>query len=228
MLANRGRFYTGAGLITGFVIVLIVFFSPIFGDRNGLDYLDNLYNSISKNSANYFSKVRAACESIKQSRVNVVLTMADDRQAIQAVPLLKSDGVEAVHTGNMLTVTGDLGILLGNCLSDAEAMFYNNGEKVSSRYGYDERRVLYNWWQVLKQMEKALKAQKQFKAAATVSLVVNKAVEPSYNYYGIEPQRIGDRLGVVIFSLVSYVVYTLWYGYGIMYMFEGLGLRLGH
>jgi len=32
----------------------------------------------------------------------------------------------------------------------------------------------------------------------------------------------------VIFSLVFYVVYTLWYGFGIMYMFEGWGLRLEH
>jgi hypothetical protein len=59
-------------------------------------------------------------------------------------------------------------------------------------------------------------------------MVVKKAVEPSYNYYRIEPQNIGDRWVVVIFSLIFYVVYTLWYGFSIMYIFEGWGMKLGH
>jgi hypothetical protein len=53
-------------------------------------------------------------------------------------------------------------------------------------------------------------------------------VEPAYNYYGIEGQKISDRFGVVIFSLIFYVIYTLWYGFGIMYLFEGVGLKLEH
>jgi hypothetical protein len=58
--------------------------------------------------------------------------------------------------------------------------------------------------------------------------VKKKAVECAYNYYGIEPQRIADRVGIVIFSLLFYVLYTCWYGYAIIFMFEGWGLRLSH
>jgi hypothetical protein len=29
-----------------------------------------------------------------------------------------------------------------------------------------------------------------------------------------------------LFSLVFYVLYTFWYGYAIMYIFEGLGFEL--
>ena len=58
--------------------------------------------------------------------------------------------------------------------------------------------------------------------------MTKKAVECSNNYYHIAPQKIGDRFGIVIFSLVFYVVYTLWYGFAIMFMFEGWGLRLEH
>ncbi|NIR12585.1 MAG: hypothetical protein GWN86_00960, partial [Desulfobacterales bacterium] len=46
-------------------------------------------------------------------------------------------------------------------------------------------------------MEKDLKRQKKFKEAKIVALVVKKAVESSYNYYKIEPQKIGDRWGIV-------------------------------
>jgi len=59
-------------------------------------------------------------------------------------------------------------------------------------------------------------------------VALKKVVETSYNYYTIEPQKITDKMGIVIFSLVFYVVYTLWYGFSILFMFEGWGLRLEH
>ena len=107
-------------------------------------------------------------------------------------------------------------------------MYHNKGEAVSEKYGYNERQVLFNWWRALNAMEKALQKQKKFKEDKVVALVVKKGVEPSYNYYTIEPQKISDRMGIVIFSLVFYVVYTLWYGFAILYMFEGWGMRLEH
>ena len=70
--------------------------------------------------------------------------------------------------------------------------------------------------------------QKKFKEAKIIDLVKTKAVETSYNYYGIEGQKITDRIGVVTFSLIFYVIYTLWYGFGIMYLFEGVGMQLEH
>lgn len=77
-------------------------------------------------------------------------------------------------------------------------------------------------------MEKELKNQKKFKEAKIVSTIKKKAVETSYNYFQIQPQRISDRYGIVIFSLIFYVLYTLWYGFSIMFLFEGWGLRLEH
>jgi hypothetical protein len=53
-------------------------------------------------------------------------------------------------------------------------------------------------------------------------------VETSYNYYLIEPQKISDRAFIVLFSLVFYVIYTVWYGFAIMFMFEGWGMELEH
>jgi hypothetical protein len=56
MIGNVKQFYTGLGLIIGFAIVLILFFMPLYGGKNALDYLDNLYNTISKGSAYYIPK----------------------------------------------------------------------------------------------------------------------------------------------------------------------------
>jgi hypothetical protein len=228
MIAYKKQFFGGVGLMIGFLIVLIIFFSPVFGGKNGLDYLDNLYNSISKGSAYYIPKVKEECEPFKGNSVQVTLTMTDKTHAQQTAKLFRAGDAEALVAETKLKVAGDLGMILENCLADADAMYFNDGEKVSGKYGYDEKRAMFNWWKAFEEMEKDLKRQKKFKEAKIVALVVKKAVESSYNYYKIEPQKIGDRWGIVIFSLFFYVIYTLWYGFAIMFMFEGWGMKLEH
>jgi hypothetical protein len=104
----------------------------------------------------------------------------------------------------------------------------NSGSQLNEKYGYDERQVMYNWWMAAKEMDKMLSKQELFKEAKIVTNVNQKAVETAYNYYKIKPEKISDKYGIVIFSLIFYVVYTLWYGFAILYMFEGWGLRLEH
>jgi len=154
--------------------------------------------------------------------------MANKEQAQQTALLFEKSGALAVVSGSKLKVKGDLGRILANCLADADSMYYNRGQEVSGKYGYNERQILFNWWKAFKAMEKDLKKQKKFKEAKIVSVVVKKAIESSYNYYKIKPQKISDRLGVISFSLVFYVIYTLWYGFAIMFMFEGWGMKLEH
>lgn len=217
---------TGLLLLIVFTGVFVTMFLPIFRGRNALEYLDDLYNSISKGSAYYIPSVREQSRAFVGGSVGVTLKMDDEKQAEQTALLYRKGGAEATATGSEVTVAGDLGKILENCLDDAEAMYDNNAETVRRKYGYDERRVLCNWWQSLKAMDKGLCQQKLFKEAKVVTLVKRKAVETSYNYYGVKPEKITDRIGVVLFSLVFYVVYTLWYGYAVMFLFEGLGLKL--
>lgn len=228
MIARKKEFFSGLILMIVFVIVLILFFLPLYSGMNGLNYLDNLYNSISKGSAYYIPKVKKESESFKGDVVSVSLKMGDEKTAEQTALLLRAAGAETLVSGSGLKLSGNLGEIMESALNDADAMYHNEGEKVRGRYGYKERRALYNWWQAFHEMDKDLKKQKKFKEAAMVSVVVKKAIESSYNYYQIEPQRIGDKFGMVIFSLVFYVVYTLWYGFAILFMFEGWGLQLGH
>lgn len=228
MIAHKKTFYGGLGMLLGFFVLLVIIFSPILKGQNGLEYLDELYNSISKGSAYYIPKIRKEVDKFKGNSISVTLHMSDKSQAQQTGLLFKGGGAEAALTGADLKITGDLGKILESCLADADNMYVNDGLKVKNKYGYNERRVLFNWWTASKAMEKDLKKQKKYKEAKIVALVKKKAVESSYNYYKIEPKKISDRFGVVIFSLVFYVVYTLWYGFAIMFMFEGWGMRLEH
>jgi hypothetical protein len=228
MIAHKGEFYGGAGLMAIFIVVLIFIFMPIYKGHNGLDYLDALYNSISKGSAYYIPKLNKEAKEFFGHSVNVNLAMVSNEQAKQSRALFEKSGAMTKVSGSTIQVAGDLGKILQNSLVDADLMYLNDGQKVSSKYGYDEKRVLFNWWNAFKAMDKDLKKQKLFKAAKIVTTIKKKAVEPSYNYYNIDPQSIMDRLGIVIFSLIFYVVYTLWYGFAIMFMFEGWGMKLEH
>jgi hypothetical protein len=228
MIAKKKEFYGGFGMLIGFFVILIIVFSPVFKGHNGLEYLDSLYNSISKGSAYYIPKTKEETDKFIGNSISVTLNMKDEAQAKQTAPLLMKGGALVNVSDAELKVSGDLGKILENCLTDSDFMYVNDGEKVKTKYRYDEKRVLYNWYTALKAMDKDLKAQKKFKEAKIVALVIKKAVECSYNYYKIEPQKISDRYGIVIFSLIFYVLYTLWYGFAIMFMFEGWGMQLEH
>lgn len=228
MIAKKSKFVTGLVLMILFSAVFVAIFMPLFGGRNGLEYLDNLYNSISKGSAYYIDAAREAVQTIQTPDLTISLTMKSEMQAEQAIPLFMKAGAQVGRDGAQLTITGNIVQILNRCLDDAQLMYDNNGAAVTTQYGYAEKAVLYNWWSALKAMDFDLKKQKRFKVAAIAETVNKKAVETAYNYYGIEGQNIGDRIGVVIFSLIFYVIYTLWYGFGIMYLFEGIGLQLEH
>lgn len=228
MITNRKAFYSGTGLILGFLAVLVIMFMPIFDGKNALDYLDSLYNSIAKGSAYYIPKVRETTGQFKGTTIKVNLSMTDDARARQIAGLFQKSGANVELSGKQLNISGDLGGIIENVLADADLLYYNNNQAIEDKYGYPGRQVLFNWWNSLQGMVKDLERQKAFKAAKAVDMVIKKAVETAYNFYGIESQNISDRIGIVLFSLFFYVVYTLWYGFAILYMFEGWGLKLGH
>lgn len=218
----------GAGifLMVTFIAVMVVIFLPIFPGGNALNYLDNLYNSISKGSAYYIPKVAHLVEEHGSDVVTLNLKMADSTAARSAEPLFARIGATTAVQGNTLMVNGDLESIFASCLEDAESAYRNRGDELTQRYGASPRATLHSWWLALNAMEKDLNRQKLFAAAQLTHTVQAKTVECAYNYYGIEAQAIRDRWGTVLFSLLFYVLYTIWYGYGIMYTFEGLGFSL--
>lgn len=226
MIYNKKKFAGGVISIVLFFAVLLIIFSPVFKGHNGLEYLDALYNSISKGSAYYIPKVKEDTDKLMGKSINLSVGVNNPSMAKQISILFSKSGAKVEVVNDKLKISGDLGRILDNCLTDADSMYKNEGDSVAQKYGYNERQVLYNWWTACGEMDKDLKRQKKFSEAKIVDMLRKKAVETSYNYYKIEPQKISERLWVVIFSLIFYVVYTLWYGFSIMYLFEGWGLQL--
>jgi len=228
MIAHKKEFFGGSAMMLVFIVIMVIIFSPVRNGKNGLQYMDDLYNCISKGSAYTIPHLKEKANKFMGNTVNATLAMKDNEQAEKTAFLLKKAGASVTISGSELKVTGDFGKILAHCLDDADLMYYNKGQALASKYSYNEREVMYNWWMALKAMDKDLKKQKKFEESKTIGEMSKKGVEFAYNYYKVEPQKVSDRLGILSFSLIFYVAYTLWYGFAIMFMFEGWGMKLEH
>lgn len=228
MIAKKREFYIGVIMLTGFAVILAILFSPIYHGKNGLCFLDNMFNSMSKGSAYYIPAMKVEADNLTGKTINLNLSMDKAAQGEIISKLLDRANANLSTAGTAFIITADLGQLLNTCLTDADAMYNNDGATVQQRYQINERVVLFNWYQLLKKVEKNLTKQKMFKEAKAVSLVNQKAVETAYNYYKVEAKSVKASAFMLGLALVFYVIYTLWYGFGIMFVFEGLGMQIEH
>jgi len=218
----------GIVLLGSFVAVLVAIFLPLLDGDNALNYLDNLYNSISKGSAYYIPKVLHEVEDHGAQPVSLTLDLKSSEIAERVAAVLETIGATASVAGTTVRAQGDLSAMLTASAIDADDAYHGRVEAIEARHGLAPRVALHAWWSALGAMEKDLNRQKIFDGAQLVHTVQTKAVECAYNYYGIEARQISERWGIVLLSLVFYVIYTVWYGYAILYLFEGLGLQLSH
>ncbi|MFA6497731.1 MAG: hypothetical protein WC256_13200 [Desulfurivibrionaceae bacterium] len=232
MIANKKEFGGGLIMMVGFWIVFALLLSPLYPGQgkkvNMLDYMDNMYNSISKKSSYYIPAAREKAEAYKGNIITLNIKTDENLSADRLTTLLQKAGATVQAGEKEIKISGDLGGILTAVLADADAMFANDGQAVSAKYGAEEKQVMFDWYNALKSMEKSLTKQEKFKESKIFYQVRTKTVEPAYNYYGIEAQSIKDKAVLVIASLVGYVIYTMWFGFSILFMFEGWGLKLEH
>ena len=208
-----------------FIVILTVMFIPIFGGKNAFEAADSFFNSIAKGSTYFIPGLMKDSESYNGKTIDVSAKLPDKAIAAAAVTLLKASGA-LVSEGESLRVAGDLGQISRAALQDADAMFFNRGKQVADKYGVPEKEVLFTWWAAFKEMEKDLKRQKKFKEAAWLSNASKRGLEVGYNFYRIEVRKVSAVVGMLVFSLVFYVAYTLWWGYAVLFLCEGAGLQM--
>jgi hypothetical protein len=220
-------------LLASFFAVLIAIFMPLFpgttGNKvNGLDYLDNFYNQLSKGSAYYIDQQIEKAQKYNGQLFSTSLKMKSPESAAVTAKLFATNSITAVAEGDKVKVSGDFGSMITIMLKDADDMYHNKGEALTAKYGVDERQTLYSWYQSLAAMEKDMTKAGNFAQAKFVKSCMTKAVEPAYNYYQVEAKSVKASIVMVVASLAFYVIYTMWYGFGLLYLFEGVGIKLDH
>ncbi len=227
MLIKRRRpFLKGLAMSAAFGAVLTLMFMPIFGGEDAFRAADKLFNSISKGSTYYIPMLKEELPEFRDGTVSgtIDLISAVDFEEMKIV--LRNAGVDVANDKGSLKISCALGELFDAALRDADDMFHNRGELVRKRYGFDERRALFAWWHALKATAKILDEKERFKESAFIGEVLSRGVEVGYNYYAVAPVKASDRWPALTLSLVFYVVYTLWWGFAIYFLFEGFGLQL--
>jgi hypothetical protein len=226
----RSRAYL---LLIPFFLVFAAIFMPWYpgahgGKVNGLDYLDNFFNELSKGSAYYIDLQKEKVTRYQGQTFSTTMTMKSADEAATTAKLFTTNNIPATIENTRVSISGDFGTMLTIMLEDADLMYKNDGLAITTKYGINERQVLNSWYKSLGAMEKDLNKGKEFEKAKAVKNAMTKAIEPAYNYYGVEAKPVKDEVVLLIFALAFYVIYTVWYGFGVLFLFEGIGIRLEH
>ena len=217
------------GLLLGvtFFGILALIFSPIFGGgKNGLEYSDALFNKLAKGSSYFVPKLTGDLNGVEEQELAVSVKMEDADQAARAAKIFARVAPDTVSQGVQLSIRGNLSKLLGAALEDSNAMYFNKGDEVREKYGIDEKEVMTTWWAALNRAVKELQKSRKTEQSNIILEVMKKGIEPAYNFYKIEPQSISEKAFTATGLLVFYVLYTLWWGFAIFYLFDGLGLSM--
>jgi hypothetical protein len=246
-IKHKGHLGYGIVLFISFFVVLFLMFSHIFpkapdgSSQNGLQWADRMFNRLSKGSSYFIPKVAKSNEAFMGQMFSVTLKMskaedkpgdAEKRAERSAALFTVNEGIaKAELIGTELKIEGDLGKVLAVALRDSETMYRNEGDKIKALYATamktdDMKQMFRQWYNVLDRMNKQFVNEKKAAEAKIVSDVMKKAVEASYNFYGVQPENIKDKIPLVSGLLVFYVIYTLWWGFAIFFLFEGVGLSM--
>lgn len=227
MLIKNGKMFNiGAFFAVTFLGVLFLIFSPVFSGKNGLEFADESFNKLAKGSSYFIPKVTKSVEKLAGKTINTSITLERSEDAIAAEKILSLAGAKVTRNETALAVQGDISVILSKALQDADAMYNNDGKIVNERYGMDEKQALKYWWTSLGKIEKQMKKDKNIEVAKVISDVNKKAIEPGYNFYQIDANKVIDHAGMMSGLLVFYVFYTMWWGYSIFYLFDGIGLTM--
>jgi len=233
---NKTSIMIGVMLAASFFGVLVLIFSPVFGDgKNGLVYADDMFNSLSKGSSYFIPELRKNAEKFNGQTFSVKISAAkpedkpgDTEARVQNITkVLSAAGAKIEVAGTDMNIEGDLGAILGAALNDSDAMYKNQGETIKTRYSSDdEKKIFRQWYNAFTSMDKALKKDKKIEQAKIISDVSKKAIETAYNYYKVEAVQVKDKAVLMTALLVFYVIYTMWWGFAIYFLFDGVGLSM--
>lgn len=242
MIVNKGTFTKGVLLMVSFLVVFMLIMSPLFGGKTGLEFSDDFFNRLSKNSSDYFEEVKTGIEKQKGKQLAVTATIAKpdpkdeadpakataiaNKKAADVAKALTAAGATVDVKDNVLNVKGDLGSMLSFAATKAKDVFMVVGPAAETPENKANHKLLKDLWTGFSALIKPLQKDGKIAEAKALDAVMKKALEPGYNFYGIEGESVTKNIFLLSFLLIFYVIYTMWYGYAIFFMFDGIGLSM--
>ncbi|MFA6001301.1 MAG: hypothetical protein WC828_04210 [Thermoleophilia bacterium] len=257
-VAHPKKFMLGLVMLIGFFAVVVMLFMPIYGTandgngKNAFNVLDGLYNSVSKGSSEFNTEVgekitefngqevsfTSKAKAATTDKVAGAPTRGEiakpEEMAKQMVKLVQTAGGEAKASEKdgawSVKVSGDFGKILASALEDSKAMYDNDGQALVKKYGFDAENAMNDWWLMFNSPQTDMNKEggEAFEQSKMLKEINEKSIEPAYNYYTIQAESPSSKALPIALSLGGYVLYTVWYGFSLLFMFEGWGLKLEH
>lgn len=224
MIINKKQFIIGLVMLIVFTIVFIGMMSPLLNGKTLIQAADDLFNQLTKGSTYVIPKVLNKAEKFEGTSFEVAVKVESQEDIDKFAKVFASGGARVSAQGQEVVISGDLGRVAKAALADADVEFKNNGAQLQSKYGMESREVLYYWWTGFKNLGSQYKIENKAAELSFVNDLMQKGIEPAYNFEGINAVKVSEKTGITTFMLVFYVLYTILYGFAIMYLFEGLGI----
>ena len=229
----KAPFIRGCLLLISFLALFGIMLMPLMKDEfgnhmTGLQYADNVFNELSKGSSYFIPGVRNSVKTVEGKSVQLTVKLKKaDLAALAGMVLEKSGATDVRVEDGKVSFSGNLGPILTSATDDADNLYNNNADAVSQKYdGQPALKVAAAWWYVLSPCIKELQKQHQIGEAQVVDNVLRRAIEPGNNFFSVPPAKVSEHLFLMSAMLIFYVLYTLWYGFAIFELFEGMGLAM--
>ena len=224
LIVNKKEFTLGAVLtITFFALLFAMHHAKVISieGKSLVRYTDEMFVSVSKGSVYFIPDLVQTADKYVGKSLDVKIK-GNEKSAV----LFKKADADIELKDGELTITGDLGDILKNVLEDADAVFKGEDKKIYDRYGYAGKEVVHQWWLSLKGIESTYKKTKKFDEIKLLETIRIKALEPAFNFFGVEATSVSQHALGISGITVFYVIYTVWWGYAIFFLSEGFGLLM--
>lgn len=229
-MTRKRKLRLGISLLASFAILFYFLLTPVFKDSagqklTGLQYADQLFNELSKGSSYFIPAAQIAARSVSGKTAALNVPLGSETLVPVAEKLLAGADASNIRSrdGHMI-FRADLSRLLSAATDDSALLYDNDGAALRQKYGFPPLEVASAWWHLLEPCIHALQKRKLNSEAAAVETVTRRAIEPGNNFYGITARKVADNIPLLCAFLLFYVIYTVWYGFAIYEVFDGLGL----
>jgi hypothetical protein len=223
-IINKNEFTLGAALtVTFFVFLFIIHTTTVISikEKSLVNYTDEMFVSVSKGSVYFIPELVKTADKYVGKSLDVKIKKNE-----KAALLFEKANARADLKNGELEIKGDLGEILKNVLKDADAAFKGEDRVLYDRYGYAGKEVIRQWWLSLKEIEGVYKKSKKFAEIKSLETLRIKALEPAFNFYGVEATSASHHALGISGIIAFYVIYTVWWGYAIYFFCEGIGLMM--
>jgi len=224
LVLNKKEFTLGAVLTVAFFVFLFAIHTIAVISINGkslVRYTDEMFVSVSKGSVYFIPELVKSAD----KHVGKILDVKIKKNE-KAAMLFKKANASVISENGDLKIKGDLGEILKSVLADADAVFKGEDKPLYERYGYAGKEVVLQWWSAFKEIEGVFQKAKKFAGIKPLETVRIKALEPAFNFYGVEATSASQHVWGITGIIGFYVVYTVWWGYAIYFLCEGVGLLM--